>query len=44
MSYRLTNEAANDLANLLEQGIEHFGVDVALAYYSKLLVLLQTCC
>jgi toxin ParE1/3/4 len=36
MSYRLTNEAADDLANLLEQGIEHFGVDAALAYYSKL--------
>ena len=35
-TYSLTNEADNDLVNIFNYGIEHFGVDVALQFYHDL--------
>lgn len=35
-TYSLTKEADNDLVNIFNYGIEHFGVDVALQFYHDL--------
>ena len=34
--YRLTIAAQKDMEHLLDQGIDDFGVDVALEYYDKI--------
>ena len=35
-TYRLTNKADNDLVNIFNYGIDHFGVEVALQFYHDL--------
>jgi toxin ParE1/3/4 len=35
-TYSLTNEADNDLVNIFNYGIEHFGVELALQFYHDL--------
>lgn len=35
-TYSLTKEADNDLVNIFNYGIEHFGVEVALQFYHDL--------
>ena len=35
-TYSLTNQADNDLVNIFNYGIEHFGVELALQFYHDL--------
>jgi toxin ParE1/3/4 len=36
IGYRLTNAAQEDMDQLLEQGIDDYGVEVAIDYYDKI--------
>jgi plasmid stabilization system protein ParE len=36
MGYRLTNAAQEDMDQLLDQGIDNYGVETAIDYYDKI--------